>query len=213
MFLRRLFSAPVIIGAILVVLVGIAGGFITNPTPIDSSVLTGFIDSRSAGVTTLMNSVGVVFDPNAIAVMAVVAGLIVWRAVKKILHGIFVMGSVALSAVNAHIIKALNGRPRPPEITRLAAETSPSFPSGHTTAITAFLAALVLVLTMTRWGRRLRHLLWIAALAFIVFIAVSRLYLGVHWLTDVLGGFGIGLGSTMILAPFLLGPNVLRRAF
>ena len=210
MFLRRLLSAPVIIGAILVVLVGIAGGLITNPTPIDSSVLTGFIDSRSPGVTALMN--GFVFDPNAVAVMAVVAGLIVWRVVKKILHGVFVTGSVALSAVNAHIIKALDGRPRPPEVTRLAAETSPSFPSGHTTAITAFLAALVLVLTMTRWGRRLRHLLWIAALAFIVFIAVSRLYLGVHWLTDVLGGFGIGLGSTMILTPFLLGPNVLRRA-
>ena len=205
MFLRRLLSAPVIIGAILVVLIGIAGGLITNPTPIDSSVLTGFIDSRSPGVTALMNGVGFVFDPNAVAVMAVVAGLIVWRVVKKILHGVF--------AVNAHIIKALDGRPRPPEVTRLAAETSPSFPSGHTTAITAFLAALVLVLTMTRWGRRLRHLLWIAALAFIVFIAVSRLYLGVHWLTDVLGGFGIGLGSTMILAPFLLGPNILRRTF
>ena len=36
MFLRRLLSAPVIIGAILVVLIGIAGGLITNPTPIDS---------------------------------------------------------------------------------------------------------------------------------------------------------------------------------
>ena len=65
---------------------------------------------------------------------------------------------------------------------------------------------------MTRFGRRIRHLLWVAAIALIAFIAVTRLYLGVHWVTDVLGGFGVGLGSSMILAPFMLGRSALRTA-
>ena len=78
--------------------------------------------------------------------------------------------------------------------------------------MTALIVSLVMVLTMTRLGRRLRYLLWAAALLFIVFICMTRLYLGVHWVTDVIGGFGVGLGSSMILAPFMLRPNALRWA-
>ena len=49
-----------------------------------------------------------------------------------------------------------------------------------------------------------------AALTLIVFICVTRLYLGVHWVTDVIAGFSVGLGSSMILAPFMIGPNALK---
>ena len=76
--------------------------------------------------------------------------------------------------------------------------------------MTALIVSLVLVLTMTRLGHRLRYLLWVAAFVFIAFICMTRLYLGVHWVTDVIGGFGVGLGSSMILAPFMLRPNALK---
>ncbi len=104
------------------------------------------------------------------------------------------------------IIKHLYERPRPEEALRLITEDGYSFPSGHATAVTALLVSLVLVLTTTRIGRRLRHLLWAAALTLIVFICVTRLYLGVHWVTDVIAGFSVGLGSSMIFAPFMIGP-------
>ena len=44
MFVRRLLSPPVIVGALLVVVVAIAGGFITNPLPIDTAVWTDFVE-------------------------------------------------------------------------------------------------------------------------------------------------------------------------
>ena len=62
------------------------------------------------------------------------------------------------------------------------------FPSGHVSASTAFAVGLVLLL---RGGRRG----WIAAVAWIALMALSRMYLGRHFLGDVLGGAGIGLAA------------------
>ena len=157
---------------------------------------------------------GVVGIPGAerAVVLALVIALVVWWLVKKVMHALYILCSVALSGVNGYIIKHIDGRARPDQSFWLISEDSYSFPSGHATAVTALVISLVLVLTMTRFGRRIRHLLWVAAIAIIAFIAVTRLYLGVHWVTDVLGGFGVGLGSSMILAPFMLGRQALRTA-
>ena len=175
MIARRLLSPPVIIGVLLVAAVAVAGGFITSPLSIDTTVWSDFVASRTPAMNSFMTGASWLFDPKRAVVLAlIVAG------------------------------------PRPEEAYRLITEDGYSFPSGHATAVTALIVSLVLVLTMTRVGRRLRYLLWAAALTFIVFICVTRLYLGVHWVTDVIGGFGVGLGSSMILAPFMIGPNALK---
>ena len=182
MLVRRLLSPPVIVGALLVVAVAIAGDFITNPLPIDTAVWSNFIESRSPAMNTFMTGAS-------------------W---------LYVLSSVVLSAANSFVIKHLYERPRPEEAYRLITEDGYSFPSGHATVVTALVVSLVMVMTMTRVGREIRHLLWVAAVVFIAFICVTRLYLGVHWVTDVLGGCSVGLGSTLILSPFMLRPNALR---
>ena len=68
-----------------------------------------------------------------------------------------------------------------------------SFPSGHTTMATAMAFALYFVLREKTGSKRLRGLLCCLALGWAVLIGWSRLYLGVHWFTDVVGGFGLGL--------------------
>lgn len=210
MFVRRLLSPPVIVGALLVVVVAIAGGFITNPLPIDTTVWTDFVESRTPAMNTFMTGASWLFDPKRAVALALVVAVAVWWFVKKVMHALYILCSVAFSGINGYIIKHIDSRPRPEEAYRLITEDGYSFPSGHATAVTALIVSLVLVLTMTRLGRRLRYLLWVAALLFIVFICMTRLYLGVHWVTDVIGGFGVGLGSSMILAPFMLRPNALR---
>ena len=186
MFVRRLLSPPVIVGALLVVVVAIAGGFITNPLPIDTTVWTDFIDSRTPAMNTFMTGASWLFDPKRAVALALVVAAAVWWFVKKVMHALYILGSVAFSGINGYIIKHIDSRPRPEEAYRLITEDGYSFPSGHATAVTALIVSLVLVLTMT------------------------RLYLGVHWVTDVIGGFGVGLGSSMILAPFMLRPNALK---
>ena len=210
MFVRRLLSPPVIVGALLVVAVAIAGDFIANPLPIDTAVWSNFIESRSPAMNTFMTGASWLFDPKRAIVLALLVAAAVWWFIKKVMNALYILCSVVFSAANSFIIKHLYERPRPEEALRLITEDGYSFPSGHATAVTALFVSLVLVLTTTRLGRRLRYLLWAAALTLIVFICVTRLYLGVHWVTDVIAGFSVGLGSSMILAPFMIGPNALK---
>ena len=210
MIARRFLTPPVIIGFLLVAAVAVAGGFITSPLSIDTTVWSDFIASRTPAMNSFMTGASWLFDPKRAVVVALAVAGAVWWFIKKVMNALYILGSVAFSGINGYIIKHIDSRPRPEEAYRLITEDGYSFPSGHATAVTALVVSLVMVLTMTRFGRRIRHLLWVAAVAFIVFICVTRLYLGVHWVTDVIGGFSVGLGSTLILSPFMLRPNALR---
>ena len=89
--------------------------------------------------------------------------------------------------------KQLTARARPPAAQAVPPwETSPSFPSGHTlntVVVTGVLAYLVLLYVRSRRGRVLTCL---GLAGFAGLIGLSRVYLGHHWLTDVLAGAAVG---------------------
>lgn len=92
------------------------------------------------------------------------------------------------------VLKPLIKRTRPyetiPELKRLIEEQEDkSFPSGHTTASFAA-SGVVCMMSSKQWGR--------ATVLLASLIAYSRMYLGVHYLSDVLAGMSVGLGSAMI---------------
>jgi len=90
----------------------------------------------------------------------------------------------------SNLIKWLVDRGRP-ALEPLADFSGPSFPSGHTTAAASTYLAVALILGVFV-GRRPRALLIGAAVAIAVAVGCSRALLGVHWLTDVLGGLLLG---------------------
>lgn len=87
-------------------------------------------------------------------------------------------------------IKQLVDRARP-ELEAVAATLGPSFPSGHTSTAAASWAAFALVAGRW-WGRESWPALAGVAIGIAVGVAVSRVMLDVHWLTDVLGGLALG---------------------
>ncbi len=89
-------------------------------------------------------------------------------------------------------LKSLIDRPRPPA--PLVSTGSASFPSGH--AIAAAVSAAGIVIALIPPGRK--RLKWEIYAGLITFVmAMSRVYLGVHWLTDVVAGSLIGLGLAL----------------
>lgn len=103
------------------------------------------------------------------------------------------LGAVLTSELCIGPLKALVDRPRPPN--SLIETSAASFPSGHAIAgaVTAF--GLVVVL----WPASSRRLMAIGvAAAFAGLMAISRTYLGAHWLTDTLAGVCIGTGLALV---------------
>jgi undecaprenyl-diphosphatase len=105
----------------------------------------------------------------------------------------------ALVLYNA--MKVALARPRPPLGVRLMHVGGFAFPSGHATASAAVYAMLAIVLTRRGLGQVAP---FVAATIIVAIVGASRIYLGVHWLTDVLGGWALGLAWTSAVAIVVL---------
>ena len=104
-------------------------------------------------------------------------------------QAIFWTLSVAGAALLNLILKFIFNRTRPDLWTRLVTETDASFPSGHSMYSMAFVVALTLML----WRTPYRWLSLVLGVLFSISVGLSRLYLGVHFPTDVLCGWLAGL--------------------
>jgi membrane-associated phospholipid phosphatase len=115
-----------------------------------------------------------------------------------------VVGVGALTIDN--LIKPLVGRSRP-VFDQLVGGRGDSFPSGHVTATTALLVAAAWYAGHGRTPA-VRRALWVGAAGGGIAMAVSRVYLGVHWPTDVLAGLLLGTTWTWMAARSQLGAEV-----
>jgi undecaprenyl-diphosphatase len=102
----------------------------------------------------------------------------------------FLAAVVVSQLVITNVIKVAVGRERP-NVARLVSASGFSFPSGHTAASAAMYAAIALVLGRRR-SRRTRSILAGVAGGIAIAVAMSRVLLGAHWLTDVIAGLALG---------------------
>lgn len=109
----------------------------------------------------------------------------------------YVASSTAITFVATYLIKKLVGRPRPfirnLKIVPVYIPGESSFPSGHTS--TSFSTAMALSRAYPKWYVVAPAFLWAGGTAY------SRMYLGVHYPTDVLGGAVLGTGTALALKP------------
>lgn len=114
---------------------------------------------------------------------------------KKI--GISIITNLGIVTILNQIIKFIMQRPRPTEF-RIIEETGYSFPSGHSMVSLAFYGYLIYLIYKYINNKHLKRTLIIILSVLICIIGVSRIYLGVHYTSDVLGGFLISLAYLII---------------
>jgi len=109
----------------------------------------------------------------------------------------------ALAVVGANLInesmKAMFHRPRPEPWFGYPLPSTYSFPSGHAFVSCCFFLCLAEVLIRDRWPLALKAGTWMAASAITLTIGLSRVYLGVHYPTDVLAGFAAAIVWTTVI--------------
>ncbi len=165
---------------------------------LDRPVLAWLAAHRDGEVTVAMQAITTIGGPILLPVLALAgAGLLRWRT-RSWEPVVFVAATAAGSATITLAGKYLVGRARPATQFALAGEGGFSFPSGHSLNAMAILGVLAfLTVQSTRsWARRV----WASAFTAltVALIGLSRLYLGVHWLTDVLAAWLLG-GMWLIL--------------
>lgn len=106
--------------------------------------------------------------------------------------------TVVLAQLSANWLKAFYGRERPDLVVHGGYVYSASFPSGHSAMSAAVFLTLATMVASVEPRRRTKVLIYVLAAALVVAIGVSRVYLGVHWPTDVLGGWVLGAGWALV---------------
>jgi undecaprenyl-diphosphatase len=172
--------------AIYVALMAIVWG--AGPVGPDGTILAGFGDLRSEGRTAAVLAVTEVGAAWTVAALTVAAAVALSRTSRR--AAAFVVASVLGAALLSQGMKALVARARPDVVVPVTDAAGYSFPSGHSMVTLAYLVAVALAVRKLRprWA-------WIAfsiALPLVVAVGLSRVYLGVHYPTDVLAGWALG---------------------
>jgi membrane-associated phospholipid phosphatase len=167
----------------------------------DTDILRWAADLRAPALDGLMQ---VVTDLGATLTLTVAVLALTAVLLRKRLHreALFVALSVGGAAILNALLKQLFQRPRPDVVTPVVTAHGFAFPSGHTMSSMAF--ACVVALLWWHLGWRYRWPVSLGALAIATLVGASRVYLGVHYPSDVLAGWLVSLDLVAVVYLLLL---------
>lgn len=135
------------------------------------------------------------------------AGFLV--AARKWGMAAFVVVAIAGGGLAANLLKWVFVRARPDLVPHLVSVDSASFPSGHAMNSAVTFLTLGVLLSRTQKSRRLKAYLMGMALFLTLIVGFSRVYLGVHWPTDVIAGWAVGASWAIVCS--LVAARLQRR--
>lgn len=113
-------------------------------------------------------------------------------AARKAATAAFLVAAISTGAIASNLLKLIFSRPRPDVVAHLVDTYSTSFPSGHAMNSAIVFLTLGALLARAEADRAVRVYLMAVALFLTLIIGFSRIYLGVHWPSDVLAGWCVG---------------------
>lgn len=125
---------------------------------------------------------------------------------KSNIQKYYVVLNLLIITMSNQILKFIIQRPRPIEH-RIIDESGYSFPSGHSMVSMAFYGFLIYLIYKTIENKRIKWGLCTLLSVLILFIGISRIYLGVHYASDVIGGFCLSI-SYLIVYTKMIGKDI-----
>lgn len=186
---------PLVVGLVLLgvagALIGVAfrGGLLGE----DRGLLTGLAGDRTPRLTAAAVAWTTVGNTVATATLAIVVGAVLYVRGHRG-EGVYLVAVTATASLVFTVVKDVLDRARPPAQLQVIRETDESLPSGHATMSATVFSAIVLLAWpyLAALGRTLATagaVLWVGA------VGTTRVYLGVHWFSDVLAGWALGVGA------------------
>ncbi|OGD32317.1 hypothetical protein A3C91_01000 [Candidatus Azambacteria bacterium RIFCSPHIGHO2_02_FULL_52_12] len=158
---------------------------------LDADMLAYAISLRAASLTALMKVI--TFLGSAPVIIGLTAAVLLWFAYhKRVAHFMVSATAIVGAAAMIYLMKHTFLRARPPFLLHLVSEDSYSFPSGHAFISLVFYGLLMYFVIRHEYTLRAKVLTCLASGLFIFLVGFSRLYLGVHWPSDVLGSWVMG---------------------
>ena len=159
----------------------------------------GFEARAYAEITKRMNpalTMSMIFITNVGSLPVAIAALLLICPGTRFQFGIPVSITAVIASELNRLLKALIARDRP-KILVLVAETGYGFPSGHAMNNAALYMMITLMVFRQTKNRKTRAAVSVAALGITVLIGISRVYLGVHNMADVLAGWAMGVAVAL----------------
>jgi membrane-associated phospholipid phosphatase len=187
---RKVLSA--VIGLAVLALVISIFAYFNSRFPGDLEITLLFQSIHSTTLLTAMESISYVSGFWRAAVIVIIFAFVVWRCLGSLESGMVLLAGF-INLINEAIKIVINRpRPTPDSVIVYLVEPEKSFPSGH--AIFAVLVlGLLTYLAVTHLNKPYLRMLALSVCSLLVlWIGASRIYLGVHWTSDVVGGYIVG---------------------
>jgi len=147
-------------------------------------------------------------------IFSTILGTILLYMAKKERYLMTLLLTVSIGLMFTEAMKILVIRPRPPEVTALIAQNGYAFPSAHSYFAVAFYGLITYFWVKHFRNLRMKILMVILGAGCVLAIGVSRIYLGVHWASDVLGGLASsGTWLALMIASMEFKAGYLKKEY
>ena len=166
----------------------------------DQPIQTAIRGDLPETLTLLFRAITHLIDIPVIISWVLIVAFIFYRKQWK-MESYLMLGNLTLAGILIVTFKNIYQRPRP-EILHLVEEKGFSFPSGHSLAVTIMVGTLIVILSHRIKNSAWRKVVQILLSLYLVSVLVSRVYLGVHYPSDVIASLCVGLGVLFMEFPF-----------
>jgi len=178
-------------------------------TAMDNAILRTVARTRAAWLTTTAVDVTALGSITLVVLFSVFT-LVVLLVLRDRMGAMQLLAASAGAAVLTIVTKDIFERVRPAEAQQLIVVSGFSYPSGHSVSTSALYLTIAIIALRHVEHRGARTAIFVAVSAVLIMIGASRVYLGVHYATDVLSGISLGAAWALLLAGFfgLVGRRV-----